>query len=185
MLTRSLFCSHEPWERGDDGEASKAEHSEDGAGGGGGGGGSQATTKPNSSDGPSAKLKALLPSSKSLTHAGQATLASGADGLMTVQTRSDLICKSRDAGKRIVEAPAKDPEEERKKVKATALTETVAFSPHSSLREDCARRMLHGLSGKLLVPQEYIDVEDRQQGTGLAPPHVSFWLLELVYLILE
>ncbi|CAI0376225.1 unnamed protein product, partial [Linum tenue] len=60
----------------------------------------------------------------------------------------------------VAEGPAGEPDDGRKKSKATSLTETVDFSPYSSLREDCARRMLHELSGKLLVPPEYTEVED-------------------------
>ncbi|CAI0444754.1 unnamed protein product, partial [Linum tenue] len=60
----------------------------------------------------------------------------------------------------VAESPAGENDEGRKKTKATSLTETVDFSPHSSLREDCARRMLHELSGKLLVPPEYTEAED-------------------------
>ncbi|CAL1393312.1 unnamed protein product [Linum trigynum] len=128
---------------------------------------SQAPTKPGPSASVAALPKSLIPLSKPPTATSQTTLASGAGGLMTVQASAETTHKVRDVGKWIAESPADEHDEGRKKTKETSLTETVDFSPHSSLREDCARRMLHELSGKLLVPPEYTEAED---------PSTRYWV---------
>ncbi|CAL1408243.1 unnamed protein product [Linum trigynum] len=94
---------------------------------------------------------------------------------MTQNTGRKNVRKARDIGKCVADASTEDTKEGRKKTKTTTLTESIVFSPHSLIQEDCARRMLHELSGKLLVPTKYTDAEDPSKRYWVGTIARFFW----------